>query len=140
MNFFTHEQRMKTNTNPRNDAPELALRLRRSASILTRAACLVASRQSIGVWTDHSGQRHQLDAHQYPMSELIRRARRDLFPEVKKKKRQDGKPTEGAVHFAFGLIPQEPIDTTPSVSSLVAAANQLREWADFQDAVERWAA
>ncbi len=131
---------MKTNTNTRNDDPELALRLRRSASILTRAACLVASRQTIGFWTDQKGQRHPMDADHYTMSALIRRARRDLFREVIKKKRQDGKPTEGAMHFAFGLISQDPIDTTPSVSSLVAAAKQLREWAAAQEASERWAA
>jgi len=127
---------MKTNTNTRNDAPELALRLRRSASILTRAACLVASRKPIGVWTDQKGRQHQLDASQYGMSEIIRRARRDLMPEID----QRGRHTEGAIHFAFGLIPQDPMDKVPSVSDLVAAAKQLREWAEFQDAVERWAA
>jgi hypothetical protein len=129
-----------TNNNPRNDAPELALRLRRSASILTRAACMVASRQPVASWTDLKGRVHPMDADQFTMSGLIRMARRDLFPEVKTKKRQDGRPTEGAMHFAFGLIAQDPIDTTPSISSLVAAAKQLREWAEFQDAVERWAA
>jgi hypothetical protein len=121
---------MSTNQQQRQRrAPELALRLRKSAAILTRAACLIASDGTL-----HSGLNADIRARYFTMSSLIRRVSKELYPDARRKV-SDGEPNEQAWAFAYALIPQDPIDKSPEVSDLIRAAQKLREWAAMEDAL-----
>lgn len=102
--------------------------MRKSAAILTRCACLLASD---GQLTEGPGRPF---ARNFAMSGLIRRVRAELFPDPRRKVR-DGEPCEQAWAFAYALIAQDPIDKTPEVRDLVNAAEKLREWAALEDAL-----
>lgn len=148
---------MSTNENTRQlGAPGLAPRMRKSAAILTRAACLLAG----------DGRLHGSGtaARNLTMSGLIRRVRDELFPDQlavarkaqwirkelvigdaqrrwpKKRLRAEGT-DEASWAFAYALIPQDPMDKTPEVGDLVNAAGKLREWAEaeeFMGESDRW--
>jgi hypothetical protein len=111
---------MSTNERTRQRAPELALRMRMSAAILTRAACLLES--------DGRFPKSGYPARHFTMSGLIRAVRREIFPDARKRVR-DGEPDESAWAWAYALVPQNPIDKTPEPRDLVNAARKLRVWA-----------
>jgi len=97
--------------------------MRKSAAILTRCACLLASDGLLKSGTF---------ARNLTMSGLIRRVRAELFPDPRRKVR-DGEPTEQAWAFAHALIAQDPIDKSPKVRDLVDAARKLRRMADAEE-------
>lgn len=130
--------------------------MRKSAAILTRAACLLAS--------DGRLHRSGTAARNLTMSGLIRRVRDELFPDQlavarkaqwirkgqvagdaqrrwpKKRLRAEGT-DEASWAFAYALIAQDPIDKTPEVRDLLTAAGKLREWAAIEDSralADRW--
>lgn len=99
--------------------------MRKSAAILTRCACLLASD---GKLPSGSRVRH------FTMSGLIRAVKRELHPDARRKV-PDGEPDESAWAWAYALVAQDPIDKTPEVIDLVKAAGKLREWAAMEDAL-----
>lgn len=139
---------MSTNKNDRQSgAPELALRMRKSAAILTRCACLLAS----------DGRTMSGTAARYlTMTGLIQRVAGELFPDclaaarkeqwIRKERVLDDKHrrsvkvrlreeslNEAAWAWAYALIPQDPIDQTPEVRDLVNAAGKLRRMAEAEE-------
>lgn len=136
---------MSTNTPTRQSCrPELALRMRKSAAILTRAACLLAS----------DGRTMSGTAARYhTMTGLIQRVREEVFPDrlaaarkeqwirkervlddkqrrIPKKARQEAHLDEAAWAWAYALIPQDPVDQSPEVGELIRAARTLKRMAE----------
>ncbi len=100
--------------------------MRKTAAILTRAACLLESDGCLS----KSGN----PARFFSMSGLIRAVRAELFPEPRGKV-PAGEPSESACSWAFALISQNPIDRAPEVGALVQAARKLRIWAAAEELV-----
>lgn len=97
--------------------------MRKAASIFTRAACLVATDARL-----KNGSR----ARFLSMSGLLRAVRRELYPDPRRKV-PDGEPTEAAWAWAYGLIPQMPIDRAPEARDLINAARKLRRMAEDEE-------
>lgn len=97
--------------------------MRKAATILTRAACLMAGGGTI---PDGSAPRF------HTMSGLMKVVRRELYPEHRKKV-PAGEPNEAAWAWAFALIPQDPIDKAPTVRELIFAARMLRRMAEMEE-------
>ncbi|WP_193211429.1 hypothetical protein [Luteolibacter marinus] len=119
---------MNTRSTTRQGAPELALRLRIAATILTRATCLVARDGRL-----KSG----LSVRDMSLPWAIRAVKRELYPDPRSR-RHDGEPEEAACNWALAQIWQEPVDSFPSLRDLIRAAIKLRDRAYFEAAGDLW--
>ena len=100
--------------------------MRKTAAILTRAACLLESNGCL----PESG----TPARFLAMSGLIRAVRREMYPDPRRNV-PAGEPSESACSWAFALISQNPIDRTPEPEALVKAARKLRVWAAAEELI-----
>ena len=120
------QQKMNTRITPRQDAPELALRLRQSAKVLTRTACIL-----YGDGRLKSG----LAARDLPLSEVLGAVRNELFPDPRGHRNDD----EGPVcSLAITLIWKNAVGRKPNRHDVIAAAKRLRIWAISEESIWKY--
>jgi len=127
---------MSIDTKPRQGrAPELALRLRKAAAILTRAACLAATDAELPSTAYRlRGELRYGRVSTTTLYGVLRQARIDLFPfdplAHDKNHQHDDFAMSAAVLIMGGY--------SKDAATLKQAAQRCREWADFEEAVITW--
>lgn len=116
-------------------APELALRLRKAAAILTRAACLAAT-DAVLPWTAYRirGEQRFGRVSTTNLSGVLAQARIDLFPADPVAHDRNHQHDDLAIYAAVLVAGSYRKDA----AALAHAARRCREWADLEEGSAVW--
>jgi len=122
-------------TRRQGSAPELALRLRKAAAILTRAACLAATDAELP-WTAYRirGEQHYGRVSTTNLNGVLAQARIDIFPADPVAHDRNHQHDDLAIYAAVLVAGSYRKDA----ASLVQAARRCREWAELEESSTVW--